>query len=69
MKKYFSTIQFLYKFIPIIIGIYATLNFVNERTFITILIIWLVYALYCLGLMNKKQIEFVKTIKNLRNVQ
>jgi len=39
----------------------ATLNFVTERTVITVLIFWLAYVLYCNGLVTAKELrEFKK---------
>jgi hypothetical protein len=42
------------------IAAFATLKFVDERTFITCLIIWLAYALLCLGLLKASEIKYIK---------
>lgn len=57
MKRRFHSIVQLITFFA---AVFATLNYVNERTIITALVFWLTYVLYCIGIMTAKELAEFK---------
>lgn len=50
------------------LAIFATFQYTTDRTFMTVLIIWLAYALLCLGLLKSNEIKQIRLNKKLTNV-
>ncbi len=45
------------------LAIFATFEYVDDRTFMTCLIMWLGYAVFCLGVTRVKEIKTIKIVK------
>jgi hypothetical protein len=60
--------KIFFKIPAMIIGIFITFEYATEKTFISFLIIWLGYALYCLGLLKANEIKYIKNNSKLKHV-
>jgi hypothetical protein len=60
--------KIFFKIPAMIVAIFMTFEFATEKTFMTFLIIWLGYALYCLGLLKANEIKNIKNNTKLKHV-
>lgn len=58
----------LFKIPAMAIAVFITFEFATEKTFMTILIVWLAYALLCLGLLKSKEISDIKSNRKFNHV-